>query len=269
MNKSANETIINIDSLSYHTNFTGFQNTMNAYVANQPVVSFQPWQLGAHLLALSNCLIISANGLGLNHQAFSYQILLHNNIPESVHAVYAPLALWWASGGNTVPIIISADYYQLGNIRAKLRPWSCAERLLALAHCKKESKQGTDFELAAYLSMMINVCVVTIDNDLKLDEVDSASSCALLSAVIALNIRSANPVDESLLNSKEAAQLNLRLCRALGWTPSQIMATPAAEIDLIVALLDKLEGGKPTKSRMSASKLTAYPDAVVIQIEDD
>lgn len=269
-NNEPNETIIHIDGFTYHTNFTDFHLAMNARVANQPPISFQPWQLANHLRALGACLVITANGIDLNHLAFSRYVLTLNQIPDNLHAYYAPLALWWSSGGNTTPVLLALDCYQLGaNTQARLKPWSCAQRLAALAECRKDSEQGTHFDLSAYLNAMLQASVVAIDTGQTLDELDSAASSALLSAVIALNIRDASANNDYLLNSKEVAALTLRLCRALGWTPSQVMATPAVEIDLILALLDKVEFNKPVSHAKPASTLAAYPDAIVIQVEDD
>jgi hypothetical protein len=268
---SDHETIIHIDGFSYHTDFTGFHTPMTAHIDNQASVSFQPWRLANHLRALGLCMVVSKDGLSLNHLALSQLVLQFNQIPEPLHAIYAPLALWWASGANTLPVLVSNDYYQLGSVHAKLRAWSCAERLSALANSKQESAQGTHFDLVAYLNAMLVACVVSIENNLTLDELDSAASSALLTAITALNIRGTKASDDYLLASKTAVATTLRLCRALGWTPTQIMATPAAEIDLILALLDSgVETTTPPVSNTLPSRsLAAYPDAIVIQVEDD
>jgi hypothetical protein len=242
---------------------------MNARTADFPAVSFQPWLLGSHLFAVGACLLITADGLSLNYRDFGRYILKASQIPEALYPVYAPLALWWANGGNVKPLLIAADTYQLGNTRANLRPWRCAERLAALAHCQQDSEQGLNFDLAAYLMAMVKTCVVSIEKDKKLEELDSASCSALLSAIIALNIRSANPSTDYLLSSKQASSDTLRICRALGWTPSQVMAAPAVEIDLILALLNRVETNNSVQNSRATSRLADHPDAVVIQIEDD
>ena len=258
------ETIITIDGLCYQLQFTGFDTSMTACLLEHPHVTFEPWRLAQHLRALSACLHVSASGLSLNATAFSRLVLTANQIPETLHSIYAPLALWWSSGGDTPAKPLNNGIYQLGNETITLKAWTCAERLKALHDCQKQTEHGTDFDLAAYLMAMLNASLVSIESQKSLNDLDSASSSALLSAVIALNN---HKNDESWLNSKTTAQTVLRLCRALGWTPSQIMATPAVEIDLMLALLDKAEA--PTPSATPSSRLAAYSDAVVIQIEDD
>lgn len=261
------EAIITIDGLRYQLQFAGFDMPMTACIAPHPQVSFQPWRLAQHLRVLASCLQVTASGLSLNPQTFSRFILNANQIPNSLHNSYAPLALWWSSGGHTEPVTLGAGVYQLDKVTVKLRAWTCAERLQALHECQKQSEYGTDFDLAAYLKAMLQNCVLNIDSGQSLDELDSAATSGLLSAVIALNIRTADSLKESWLASKTSAQLILRLCRVLGWTPSQIMATSAVEIDLMLALLERAETPKPTDA--PSSRLAAQPDAVVIQIEDD
>jgi hypothetical protein len=67
-------------------------------------------------------------------------------------------------------------------------------------------------------------------------------------------------------------RITLRLCRALGWTPTQVWATPAVEVDRLLRLLDRTASQRIDARRRPVSRapsLADHPDATVIRIEDD
>lgn len=264
------ETVVEIDGFAYTLDFTGFEHPMNARLADYPRVSFQPWRFGEHLQALSVCLTVTADGLDLNETAFSRHILLINQIPSEWHDAYAPLALWWASGGGAQPVALADGRYQLTNIQARLRPWCYAERLAALAKCQQTASGGAQFDVIAYLLAMLRHSLVELQPPQALEALDSAAGTALLAAVIALNIHGASPAFSALLNAPHAAANLLKLCRALGWTPSQVLAAPAPEMDLMLALIERVDNASPSSPATAAAQgMASHPDAVVIRIEDD
>jgi hypothetical protein len=90
----------------------------------------------------------------------------------------------------------------------------------------------------------------------------------LLHATVALNL--AGDEEEALLDggpaAREWAARTLRLCQALGWTPARVWATPAAEIDRLLRMLDLVQPAAPPRP---PPRLADHPDATVIRIDDD
>lgn len=233
---------------------------------------FRPWPLCEHLLALNECAVFSAAGLTLNVRAFGQRILDYCEAPPSLHPVFLPLALWWANGGEALIPNRQGDIYQFSTFKARLRPWTGAERYAALAACQYQDQQGeTRFNLGAYLLAMLEASVIELDpKQLSLAELDSAATNALLHSVSELNIIDSEALAESPLSSPRAAQQTLRICRELGWTPSQVWATSAAELDRLSRLLDivhqQTDAATPTST---TSRFAEHPDTVIIRIEDD
>lgn len=263
---------ITIDGTIYATNFQGFDTTMNARTAAGEQVEFRPWPLQAHLSALDNCVLPSAQGLVLDSLEFGRRVLTHSGVAEDAQAAFAPLALWWASGGEASPAALGGGWYECSTVvRVQLRPWTSGERFLALSRCASGEEGGARFDLGAYLRALLNASVVAVDPPLSLGELDSGATHALLEAVVALNAATPAASDDAFPDTPEAARITLRLCRALGWTPTQVWATPAAEVDRLLSLLDRIEasesGVPPRPSR--APSLADHADAVVIRIEDD
>ena len=106
------------------------------------------------------------------------------------------------------------------------------------------------------------------DGPAPLDDLDARATAVLLHATVALNL--AGEEEEALLEggpaAREWAARTLRLCQALGWTPARVWATPAAEIDRLLRLLDMV---RPQALPARAPRLADHPDATVIRIEDD
>jgi hypothetical protein len=123
------------------------------------------------------------------------------------------------------------------------------------------------------LRHMIAAAVVAVQPaDQDLMALGSIEGAKLLGAVTALCCVGQSAADSLLANSdgssQELARTTLRLCQALGWTPSQVWATPAAEIDRLVALLDCVAGTAKPVSAVKKPRLSDYADAVTIRVED-
>lgn len=260
--------LIDIDGIVYTTDFQGFDTAMNAKASTGIQVKLQPWPLHAHLAALGECVIPNPLGLTLDDRAFSRKVLDYSHAPVHLHEAFAPLALWWASGGETLPVTLGGGWYKFGTMLAQLRPWNCGERFQALARCRLTAEEGICFNLGAYLRALLETSVVALEPALPLDDLDSATTRSLLEAVVALNAAEPDSTSKSLPDTPEADRITLRLCRALGWTPTQVWAMPVPEMDRLLALLDRIEDGFPgTPSGLAG--LAQHPDAVVIHIEDD
>lgn len=258
---------IHIDDVVYITDFQGFNTAMNAYTNSGTQIRLNPWTLNSHLAALGECVVPSGTGLELNEQAFSHQVLAENRIPENTYSEFAPMALWWASGGGIKPVSLGNNWYRIGSVLVQLRSWTAGERFSALAQSRLDTGDGTRFNVEAYLRSLLKACVVSLEPEQALANLDSAASCALLDAVITLNAVSL-PDTETLKLTPETDRIILRLCRELAWTPSQVLAIPASELDVLLALLERTENIR-SPSITPVSGLASYPDTVMILIEDD
>ncbi len=257
-----------VDGVGYAVDFKGFNFPLEAMVSDGTRVSLAPWPYQAHIDALRDCVLPGKGGVQLDSGAFAQRVLHHSQIPAALHAELTSLALWWAAGGGEAPVVTAdGEWHTLGAVRVRLRPWSSGERFAALAANLHQNETDLALDMAGYLDAMITTSVLAIDPPIPLAELDAASTTALLDAVITLNIVPAGAVEQGVLESPQAARLTLRLCRALQWTPSQIWALPAQEMDRLLALLDRVEGAPP--SNIGSPGLAAYPDAVVIRVEDD
>ncbi len=260
--------VIDIDGLVYATDFQGFDKAMNARSAAGAEVDLRPWPLREHLAALDECVVPTAHGLTLDTRELSRRVLAHSGVAEDAQTRFAPLALWWASGGETSPAALGGGWYDCGGVRLHLRPWTSGERFRAMSRCRRAGADGERFDLGAYLRAMLETSVVTVEPARVLDELDSGATRSLLEAVVALNVVSPEELADGIPDTPEADRITLRLCRALGWTPTQVWATPAVEMDRLLRLLDRTaasESAAPTR----VARLADHPDATVIRIEDD
>jgi hypothetical protein len=224
--------------------------------------------LREHLAALDECVVPTAHGLTLDTRELSRRVLAHSGVAEDAQTRFAPLALWWASGGETSPAALGGGWYDCGGVRLHLRPWTSGERFRAMSRCRRAGADGERFDLGAYLRAMLETSVVTVEPARALDELDSGATRSLLEAVVALNVVSPEELADGIPDTPEADRITLRLCRALGWTPTQVWATPAVEMDRLLRLLDRTaasESAAPTR----VARLADHPDATVIRIEDD
>ena len=164
------------------------------------------------------------------------------------------------------------SWIKLGARRFRLRAWTGGERLEALSKNYGKDEHGAPvFNIAAYLESMVRASVVEIDPSLELDQLDSATTAGLMDAVVAMNVMDVQsgsivPWSEGI-DQTQLARSTLRLCRALGWTPSQVWTTPASEIDRLLVMLDMVE--PEVKASQKRTGMAGRTDAVVINIEDD
>lgn len=260
--------VIDIDGLVYATDFQGFDKAMNARSRSRAEVHLQPWPLSVHLNALDECVVPTARGLALDTRELSRRVLVHSGVAEDAQTSFAPLALWWASGGETSPAALGGGWYDCGGVRLHLRPWTSGERFQAMSHCRRADGDGERVDLGAYLRAMLETSVVTVEPARSLDDLDSGVTRSLLEAVTALNVVSPETPADSIPDTPEADRITLRLCRALGWTPTQVWATPAVEVDRLLRLLDR-NAASQTAAPTRIARLADHPDATVIRIEDD
>ena len=165
---------------------------------------------------------------------------------------------------------LEGEWLDLGPAgRARLRPWTERQRFAALSAALEGDGDDTWFDPVAYLDAMVRASLLVLDGPAPLDDVDARATAVLLHATVALNL--ASDEEEALLDggpvAREWAARTLRLCQALGWTPARVWATPAAEVDRLLRLLDLAR--PPAQPGARAPRLADHPDATVIHNEDD
>lgn len=274
---------LEVDGVPFEVRFQGFDRPLGVRLAGGGEVSLAPWTCREHLRALGLYLVPGQEGLTLDAPGFCGEVLARSGLSGAQADALAPLALWWASGGGETRAARAGDdgELRLGAYRFQLRPWTQGERMKALADgLGTRPEGGPAFDAATYLGAMLRASVRSVSpSGQQLEDLDAATTAGLLEAVVALNVPdgdSEGALQEQLrLGTQEMAATTLRLCRALGWTPSQVWATPAPEVDRLLRLLDHVEGpaavppGRAPLARPRAPRLADHPDAIVIQIEDD
>jgi hypothetical protein len=237
-------------------------------------VRLRPWRLDQHLRALERHVDASEQGLDFDHQGFAREVLQSSEVPAALFEELAPLALWWAE--SSAPVEPSSNgWVRAGPVQARLRPWALGERAKAVSASLTTRADGSrEFSLERYLREMITASVAELD-PASAQDLDGGGA-TLLNAVVALNTAGGREEDRTVASGDEGgralAETTLRLCRALGWTPSQVWSTPAAEVDRLLALLDVTQAPAQAPARPRAprrSSLASHPDAVVIRVEDD
>lgn len=234
----------------------------------------RPLRLDEHLAALERHVHVDERGLRFDRRGFCREVLGASGISESLHDELELLALWWACGGEVGEVALAGDedgFIDVGGVRAKLRAWTFAERERAMRESLERLPDGSEqLRLETYLHAMVRASVVALrPPDATLDEVATAS---LLDAVVALNTAGEREEDRMVRAgdpaAKALAETTLRLCRALGWTPSEVWALPAAEIDRLLAVLRLVEAPAAQPRGGRPRGLADEPDAVVIQVEE-
>jgi hypothetical protein len=233
-----------------------------------------PWRLDDHLDALDRHVDAGSGAVRFDHEGFARDVLSRSGVPPALASELAPLALWWALGGEESPRgEVKEGWNDVGQARAYLRRWTFAERERALGASVTARPDGArELRLARYLRAMLDASVVALDPPGR-EVLEGAGAVALLDAVAALNAAGEREEDRAIREGGEGgralAAATLRICRALGWTPSQVWAAPAAEVDRLLALLDAAEPPAGSRAPVSRrSSLADHPDAVVIRLED-
>jgi hypothetical protein len=270
--------LLEVDGGQYPVHFQGFHEPLHVWTRSGGRLALSPWTCGEHLRALGRHLRPEGEGLALDERAFCGEVLARCGVEPAQEEELAPLALWWAAGGGESQARPGPDgWLTLASCRIRLRPWTCGERLRAQGLSLRAGPGGgRSFDAGVYLAAMVEASVDAVEPpDVRVESLDAASTVALLDAMVALNVPGA--WEEQLAGTEEAAAMTLRLCRELGWTPSQVWATPAPEVDLLLRLLDQVQGvRRPAPGRTPVPRapsgpprIADLPDAIVIQIEDE
>lgn len=266
---------VTIDGLGFHA-LGGDDGSLTLTASGGAVVTLRPWSLADHLGALEAAVLADDDGLRFDPDAFARAVLHACAAADADAPALAPAALWWAAGADppAAPAAPDADgWLPLARGRARLRAWSWADRCRALD--ASLSPETGEFRVGAYLRAMVRATVVELDGGGDPLARTGADAPRLLAAVVAQNVPQ-GPLEDALAAASDAtgralAADTLRLCRALGWTPSQVWSLPAVEVERLLALLDRVAAPAPRRPPPPAAPrgLAAYPDAVIVRVEDD
>ncbi|MFE8599106.1 hypothetical protein [Archangium violaceum] len=268
--------IIEVDGQRFRVRFEPLEGSLEVETSGGEPVRLLAFRFDAYLAALDRHVYVGAEGLSFDPGAFSREVLEHSGVPVALFAELSPLALWWAAAGSGAgPRAPTSDgWVDVGSARVQLRPWTWVRRGRALSASVSTRDDGTRaLSLERYLREMLSASVVATDpSAFSLESLSGPETAALIDAAVAMNIPGER-LEDQLSRSHEPegqalAHLTLRLCKALGWTPSQVWETPAAEVDRLLSLLDVVEVPAPAAALAGASGLASHPDAVVIQVEE-
>ncbi len=250
--------------------FDGFHRPLGVFAGNI-ALSLSPWTYRRHMEALRVTTHAAGTDLRLDTRRLAAAVLAGTDLPDDLARRLEPVALWWAAGGDdALPSLPGeGEWLDLGAAgRARLRPWSERQRFIALSAALSGEGDDTWFDPVTYLDGMVRASLQVLDGPQALDNMDARGTAVLLDATVTLNL--AGDQEDPLLDggpaAREWAARTLRLCQALGWTPTRVWATPAAEIDRLLRMLDVLQ---PLPRPARAPRLSDHPDATVIHIEDD
>lgn len=285
------DTIIEVDGLPLAIHFEGYGRPLSARLPEGRSITLQPWSCREHLLALERNLRVAGGEIRLDEKGYALEVLTANGIRQELHQLAAPLALWWAAGGEGAGAACEeetlaegvdreagrpegAGWLTLGGSRFLLKPWTEGERMKALMERIDSSPEGElSIDIVGYLELMLDETVAAADPpERDYHDLDGSATRALISAVVELNVPRAGwapELAERLGRAPvELAGNTLRICRLLGWTPSRVWETPAAEIGRLLDLLDIVEESGPAPTP-PLTGLTAHPDTVIIKVEEE
>ena len=266
--------VIKVDGVDYPVRFNGFDRPMEVRAPSGVTLTFMPWRYRDHMAALNLCLKFGIRGLELDSDMFCGCVMRGSEIPEDYAAYFRGMALWWAGGGDSmIPASPSPDgWLDLGSTRVQFDAWSNKDRIRALIDSLIRNASGESLDVVFYLDAMVRASIKAFDPEMTLDDLDAGATATLIAAVVSLNMPEDPPLFDGLksdsLFTREQARSTLRLCAALGWTPSKVWRTSAAEVDRLLALLDRIQPGQSSQFSRRPG-LADQPDAVVIHFEED
>lgn len=240
-------------------------------------LELRPWTLGDHLAALAAGLNHANMGtLKLDPEAFAAEVLRRSAPKKTqVTAPLQSLALWWAAGGlrdktQRLNRELAPHWIAFDDIELQLHPWSWASRTRALAGSQGPSgKTHVVTYIEAMLRTSVRSCRRASDGhplpQAAIWSLTGEHALRLLEEVLACN-GFGEPDEAWMLDDPTRAADTLWICQTLGWTPGQVWATPAHEIDRILQLRSQLLATSLRTTPQTG--LASHPDAVVIHVED-
>lgn len=268
---------VRIDGRPYAVDPGAVGHPLRARVGVDEVV-LPVWTWGDHRRALRRHLRAEADRLVLDETGYAHELLRHGSVDPARWEELVPLALWWSAGAareaDPSELPMRDGWVSLGGgVRARVRGWSWRERLTALRECMTEEGLHWSVDPLAIVERLVDTGVVELEGPeelavSRLDALEVGLVHRLLVVLTRLSLPRPPAEREPLLADPRLAGAILALCRALRWTPSQVLEAPASEIDDLRALL----GHEPAQPRVTAAAerpvrrggLHAHPDAVVL-----
>lgn len=263
---------VEVDGRSFSVRAGGPGEALFVHTRAGESVRLPPWGFDDHLAALDRHVHVDERGLRFDQEGFSREVLGRSGVPAALFDELGPLSLWWAAGGAGRGAAGPDGWLELGSIRVRLRPWTWAERAEAVRASTTRRPDGAqEFSVERYLRAMVEASIAAVDPPGAEIRAVPGAAAALIDAVVALSVAGERVEDRMVGAGGESGRAlsltTLRLCKALGWTPSQVWSAPAAEIDRLLALLDAVEAQAAPRAAQRTG-LARHPDAVVIQVED-
>ena len=253
-----------IDDVTYNVRFEGFEVPLEITLSDGTEASLMPWTYREHMEALRQNLLVNGKSIDIDESGFAGFVLQRSGIPEMYHEELSKLAIFWASAGNEQKNTTqNEDWFDFGNMKLKMSPWSTLEREQAISGNLESVGDGETFDVIGYLDAMIRQSIQDMEPVVDLNELDPLVMTSLFKSVLEMN------APTPLLPENVSAEKTLRLCSALGWTPTQVWNAPAVETDRLLALLESMQPETVAAPPTSTSSLANHPDAVVFHFEDD
>lgn len=262
-----------IEGLRYAVTPGGVSGSLRATM-REVEVELAPWTWADHLAALRRHLRAQGGRLVLDEEGYAREVLRQATLDEESRAFLVPLALWWAAGGDRRAAPSTPDpagWVHLGaGLRAQIRAWSWRQRLAVMRACVEAVGDAHVVDPLGIVERLLATTLLVLEHSdtgrvQQLGAVDAAVAHELLATLTELCMPSPDPTDDAWHQDPAIAAQVLRLCGALGWTPSQVLDAPAAEVDVLRWLLERGEPGDAAPSRRRALRLHDHPDAMVLE----
>lgn len=242
---------LRVDDRTFHLEFRGFDEPLDARLDDGRALRLEPWTLGRHLRAIARAARVEGGALRLDGDALAAEVLG----AEAPLVDWAPLGLWWASGGLAEPESTPPSGYSV-------RACTWAERAGAVYDNAPEGR----LDLAGFVAALVRACVSPTDG--APPPLESPEGARLVDALAERN--APRVLVPPAFADPAFAAATLALVRATGRTPAEVWSAPAVEMDRVMALMHKPRPTAPRRAAPPARQgLAAFPDAVLIQVEDD
>ncbi|MCH9683414.1 MAG: hypothetical protein K0V04_18400 [Deltaproteobacteria bacterium] len=236
------------------------------------------WTGARHLDALRRHVTPGPDGLVLDATGYAAELLGDAGVEPEQWPDLTPLALWWSARPELAQAHDDEGWVTLPcGTRARVRECSWRARIEAARRGLTGDDGVRTIDPVAVLDRVLEHVVVDVEPEARGAQAGrglaSASFGRLATAVLDRVAPQTRP--ESLPDDREGADSARRVldvCRALGRTPSEVLEMPAAEIDLVEALMERSSPTTRATSVAAPSRTHAplhdAPDAFVITFGD-
>lgn len=236
-----------------------------------------PWSGADHFRALERHLVPGVAGLELDAEGYAAELLSRTDVPVEHWGELVSLALWWATRPELDGELLEDGRLGLpGGARAQLERCTWKQRLAAVRGSLQRSENALAVDPVAVVERLVDSVSARVEDAsgrvVEPRMLEGAALARLVEHVVEHSTReSPFPELEGLEEVPARAGELLAVCRALGRTPTEVLALPALEIDLVRALL-RVESGEVEHRELRTSRphapLHDAIDAVVLEFGD-